>query len=182
MQASSVSPRSSSQSENLACAVDGGAFFVAGDQEADRSGNGPGVGYAVARYELPGGRGEGSDSAFHVGRAAPVKRAVDDLAGKRIPRPVGRIARRHYIGVPGKTEVSSLGAEPGVEVFNVGRVGIGKTQPVTVESGLRQRITKNPKCACVVRSHAGTADQGLGQRNRVVNVGHRLWVSPGVIR
>ncbi len=58
--------------QHLARAVDGGAFLVAGDKQADGAGRGPVVRRAVAFHELRDGCGEARDRALHVGSAAPV--------------------------------------------------------------------------------------------------------------
>ena len=70
--------------ENLAGAINRRAFFVAGDQQAYRSGFGPTVRVSVSFGQLVDSSHKGGDGALHVCRAAPVQHAVDHRARERV--------------------------------------------------------------------------------------------------
>ena len=85
--------------DELDRAVDRGAFFVAGDEEADR---------AFERAfgdETQGGGDRGGDAALHVAGAAAPELAVGDFARERVEPPDRFIARRHDVGVAGEGEI-----------------------------------------------------------------------------
>src|SRR5690242_19813331 len=67
--------------EHLRSAVDRDAFFVAGDEKADRT-----VRLASCEKSLRGGD-KGRDRRLHVGCAAAKKRSVVDHCGERIVTP-----------------------------------------------------------------------------------------------
>ncbi len=80
--------------DQRAGAVQRGAFFVTGDDKADR-----------ARFDRH--IGDGGDHrrnrALHVDRAAPVQQFTAHFGGERIGCPA--ISRRHHIQMPGKGKV-----------------------------------------------------------------------------
>ena len=140
-------------------AVDGLAFLVAGDQQAD----GPRKAVIPGFKKPRRGGGETGDRGFHVRRAAAVKPVALDLGGEGIDGPFVRVAHRHHVGVPGETEVGRLIADAGIEVLDLGRMVGGKGQPVTGETELVERRLQDVHGAFVGRRHGRTADQGLGK-------------------
>jgi hypothetical protein len=79
-------------------AVDGRAFLVARDQEADRA--------REIRRRVKEGERRGhhaGEPALHVDGAAPIKMAVLDEAAEGIVAPALRIARRHNVVCPAKS-------------------------------------------------------------------------------
>jgi len=67
--------------DKLDRAVDRGAFFIAGDEEADRARERP------PGDETQGGGDGGGDPALHVAGAAAPELAVGDFARKRVEPP-----------------------------------------------------------------------------------------------
>src|SRR5581483_11358417 len=96
------------------CAVNRGAFFVAGDEEREGA---PAFACAVGER----GGEEGGDAALHVDRAAAVKEAIGDVARERTVRPALLVARRHYVGMPGEGEVRGASADGREKVLDIGR-------------------------------------------------------------
>ena len=99
MQWSNVSPLASAQSSELDRAVDRGAFFVAGDEEADRARE------RALGDEAQGGGDRGGDAALHVAGAAAPELAIGDLGRERVEPPERLVARRDNIGVAGEGEI-----------------------------------------------------------------------------
>ena len=85
--------------EELDRAVDRGAFFVAGDEEADRARE------RALGDEAQGGGDRGGDAALHVAGAAAPELAVRDFARERVEPPERLVAGRHDVGVAGEGEI-----------------------------------------------------------------------------
>ena len=114
--------------EHLDRPVDGVAFLVARDQQADRAGR-----RALMSVQEPlGRRDEGGDGPLHVGGAAAEQLAVLDRRGVGVDRPALARAFRHDIGVPCEAEVRGLLAEPRIEVVDP-LVALAERQPRALE-------------------------------------------------
>ena len=92
--------------ENARGAVDGGAFFVAGDEQADRAA------IAVALGDARDGGDEGGDGALHVGGAAAEQRSAVDRRCEGIEAPGRDVAGRHHVGVAGEAEIGRGRSQP----------------------------------------------------------------------
>ena len=135
-------------------AVDGVAFLVARNEQADRAAE---VCAAVVQEARDGGH-EGGNRPLHVGCAAAVQDAVAHLSGEGIVGPVGRIAFRHDIGMAGETEIRAAGSQPGVQVVDpMCAVAKGKTAAGEAEA-LQCRL-QDIQSAFVFRRDGRPADQ-----------------------
>ncbi len=147
-------------------AVDRLAFLVAGDDQADRAGQG-----VCARHCSD----EGRDRAFHVDRAAPVEQVA--MAGGRegVARPA--LARRHDIDMAGKGEVP---ARPGrlhrQQVLDRRVLAFSVEEARDREAERRQHGLEAIEHRARRRRHRRTGDQRLGKRHgigEVERIGHR---------
>ncbi len=149
--------------QHLPGAVDGDAFLVAGDQQADRAVEG-----AVARAEeARDRRDEGGDRALHVGGTPAEERAVDQFRAEGIDGPGLAPPDRHDVGVASKAEVSAGPAEAGIEVeHRLGarlrelELGAGKSEPL-------QHARKHVDGALVLGRDAGAADEVRRERRGI---------------
>ena len=98
--------------QHLDGAVDGGAFLVAGDQEAQRAVQ------RVLGQMLGDARDEGGDGTLHVAGAATIQHAVPHFAAERVFPPVGG-PHWHDVGVAGEAEVPPAVSQAGVEVLDL---------------------------------------------------------------
>ena len=130
-------------------AVGGRAFFVAGDEEADRALEDGGV----------GGRGgdEGGDAALHVAGAAADEVAVYHVAGEGVGGPAGG-AGRDDIGVAGKAEMGGGSAEAGVEVGGAAEWKVVHREAEAAQGGVEHVLR-----AVIGGGDGAAADQGLGE-------------------
>ena len=112
-------------------------------------------------------RHEGRDASLHVDGAAAVEGAVADLARKRRYGPSCLVARRHDVGVAGKREMRTAGAESRVKVVDVWRAGLGKYQPVAGEARRLEDVLQKRQGAAFVRRDAFAANEGLRQRDGI---------------
>ena len=101
-------------------AVDRRAFFVAGDEKADRALEG------AARDEAQSGGDRRGDAAFHVAGAAAPDHAVGDFAGERIEAPFADVARRHDIGMAGEDDMRRLRPDARIEIVDRRHAGLGE--------------------------------------------------------
>ncbi len=83
--------------DQRAGAVNRGAFFVAGDDQADR---------ACVRRNLVQSGNKGRDAALHIDRAAPVQQVAANFGHERVAVPA--IAGRNDIDMAGKGEMAAL--------------------------------------------------------------------------
>src|SRR6185369_15352287 len=70
------------------------------------------------------------DPALHVDGATAIEIAVLDLAGKRAMAPGRLVAGRHHVSMAGKGDVRRLGADPGIEVVDIGGAGLAEGDAV----------------------------------------------------
>ncbi len=148
--------------QQLGRAVDRDAFFVARDQERDRT-----LGLAVLLEMVEHGGDRAGDAALHVDRAAAVKLAVVDLGRERRMAPARLVARRHHVGVAGDDEIGRFRAKPRIEVFDVGGARLAEGHAVDGETGRLQRLFENAKRAAFRRRHRRTAQQVAGDGNGI---------------
>ena len=155
--------------EHLARAVDGGAFLVPGDEQADRARDVVALGLG----EIEGGCGEAGDGALHVGSAPSVKRAVLDHPGEGRIGPQALIARRHHVGMPGEADMRRPRADAGEEIVDRRRAVLAESEPPAVEAAFCQGPLQHVERAGVFRRHARAADQVFGKLNRTfARLGH----------
>ena len=83
--------------DQSARAVNGRAFFVAGDNQADRT---------RFRRNVVQRRDEGGDAAFHIDRAAPVQKVAAYFRHEGLAAPA--LAGRNDIDVAGKGEMATF--------------------------------------------------------------------------
>ncbi len=135
-------------------AVDGRAFFVAGDQEADRA--------PVVRMrcdEFLDGDHHRRQRGLHVGRAASVQLAVAMGRREGIGGPLRERAGRHHVGMAGEHQQRLRAAAPRPQVGHVaGRDGLAG------EAERRQPFGHLQLAAAVGRRDGVQRDQFFGQR------------------
>jgi hypothetical protein len=139
--------------DHLDGAVDRRAFFVGGDQQADR---------ALMVGMLPDkilDRGdERRQRALHVGGAAPVQQSVAHLRRERVARPLPARAGRHHVGVAGERQQRLDGAAPRPEVVDLAEAQALDLEPERFEARDHQFLT-----ALVLRRDRWPGDQLLGE-------------------
>jgi hypothetical protein len=142
--------------------VDGIAFLVAGDEEADRALEG----LALGAQERIGGRGEGGDGALHVGRAAAPELAVAHLAREGIERPFRLVAGRHHVGVAREAEMRLAAADAGIEVVDARiapALAGAERQAMARKAHARERRFEHVERARVARRDARPPDHLAGE-------------------
>ena len=144
--------------EHLARAIDGIAFLVPGDQQADRSGE---VQPRLTEKALRR-RDEGGNCSLHVDGAASAQRAIPQAGRERIEGPGFDSSGRHHIGMAGETQIGAAIAHAGIEVMD-----IAKDQVVTVEPQLLQCRCDEVERALVLRGDAPATDKRRGEFRRV---------------
>ena len=140
------------------------AFLVTGDQQRYRTTR------AVLLDVAQGCRYETGDAAFHVDGAAAIHDAVFDHGTERVVRPAVGIPDRHHVGMAGKTEVWSLAAIAGIEVFDIRRVGLRHGHAVALKARRLQYALQECQRAAFFRRDGWAAHEGLGQRDGVFRV------------
>ena len=108
------SPRAFSQSSILTVPLIGGAFLVAGDEQADRA-------FRLCPQIARRRRDKGGDGRFHVGGAAAIQHAVRDLGGEGIVRHSLRPAAPHRCGRQSRNAAPR--SQPGIEIVDHRRSG-----------------------------------------------------------
>ena len=119
--------------------------------------------------EARGRRGKGRDRAFHVGGAAAIEPAIDDLRRERIDAPALAPADRHHVAMAGEAEMLAwpLAGELGVEVVDPRRPRrLERHAPAGEANGL-QRARERIQRARIRRRHARAADQRLRERDGI---------------
>ncbi len=152
--------------DELDGAVDGRAFLVAGQEEADRAGE------RSPRDEAQGGGDRGGDAALHVAGAAAPEFAVGDLGRERVEPPARLVARRHDVGVAGEGEIGPRVSEPRIEVEDRGRSLGLEGDEVGGEPGLAQKIAQIGQRAGVDRRDRGKAEKRARDLERRGRSGH----------
>ena len=117
--------------------------------------------------EVDGGSGKGRDRTLHVGGATAEDEAIGNVGGKGRMRPALSMAFGHHIGVAGKTEMRSAGADAGEEIIDVGRAFVLEDQPVADEAVAREQVFEIGESAALGRRHGLAADQVLQQRDGI---------------
>ena len=107
-------------------------------------------------------RDAAGDTALHVDRAAPVQKAVLDLAGERAMGPGALVAGRHHVGMAGKGNVRGTVADAGIEIVDIGGTGLAKGDAVHLEAGAFKDIFKHAERAGIGRGYRGAAQQIAG--------------------
>src|SRR6202042_3294465 len=118
------------------------------------------------------------DAAFHVDGAAAVEQAVLDVARERAMAPGSLVAGGHHVGMPGKADMRSLVADPGIEVVDVGGAGLAEADTMDLEAGGLQDGFEHAERAGVGRGDRAAAQQFAGDGERVIH-GPRLTWAPG---
>src|SRR5258708_15507655 len=139
--------------EKLRRAVDGGAFLVARNEQADRALE------RTSRKKPGGGGGEGRDGRLHVGGAAAIEDAVVRLRAERIEAPQCRFAGWNDVGVTRKTEIRRGTAEARIEILNGRRSRLFEPQAMAGKAKRLQGIGKKIKSARVLGRNRGATDQ-----------------------
>ena len=154
--------------QQLDGAVDGDVFLVAGDQERDRP-----LWLAVMGREIFQHRGDAAgDAALHVDGAAPVQKAVLDVARERAMGPGALVARRHHVGMSGKGDVRRRGADAGIEIVDIGGAGFAEGDAMHLEAGGFQNGFEHAERAGVFRGYRGAAQQVAGDGESGEGIGH----------
>jgi hypothetical protein len=104
------------------------------------------------------------DPALHVDGAAPVQKAVLDLARKRAVGPRALLAGRHHVGMSGKADMRRAGADAGVEVVDIGGAGLAEGDAVRLKAGGFQDGFQHAERAGIGRGYRGAANQIAGDR------------------
>jgi hypothetical protein len=138
--------------EHLAGPVDRRALLVTGNQQTDRTGE--------IRPALV-------EKGLHVDGAAAAQCPIAKRGGEGIERPGLHRARRHHVGVSGKTEIGAAAAAPGVEIVDPVAAVFAKDQPMAGKAELFQGPGDDIECAFVLGGDARPADQRCGDGRRV---------------
>ena len=155
--------------DQRACAVDGWAFLITGDDQAYRSG---------FFGDFVQGSDKGPDAAFHVDSAAPVKQVAADFGFEWCACPA--VARRHDIKMPRKGEMPPAFSTDCKQVFHraaMRRVRIVSTCNETFDSEAQrhQQRLHRVKNAAARRRDALAGHQGLGiLQGKAVSHLHRM--------
>jgi len=151
-------------------AVDGGAFFIAGDEEGDAAGV-----IRVAAHEGLGGHHHGRQRRLHVGGATAVQQAItvgghEGRRGPLIERPRG-----HHVGVACKSQHGRRVVATALDGPEVGHRGVGraKHQGVAFEAQGLQTVHHHLLAARVGGRHRRLSDQGLSEAQ---GIGHQVCV------
>ena len=130
---SGISPRACSHSSTFTVPLIGGAFLVAGDQQADRAAaSARSLGEEVRAAPAT----KAAIAALHVGRRRG-RRACRPAPRRRRDRRVQRSRRRrHHVGVAGEAEMRAAAAAPGEEVVHSGVAGLAKPAAAMKPSGV----------------------------------------------
>ena len=141
--------------DQSARAVNGRAFFVAGDNQADRT---------RFRRNVVQRRDEGGDAAFHIDRAAPVQQVTTNVGNKRIAAPT--LAGWYDIKMSGKGKMAAIALADCEQIFGgpaVCRVAIAFTsdKPLDCETQRHQHRFKRIKNRAGCRCDALAGDQAF---------------------
>ena len=140
--------------QQLDRAVDGGAFLVAGNQERD------GALRRAVLFDVAGDGGdEAGDAALHVDGAAAEHLPPGNLRAERVMRPGGCIADGHDVRMAGEHQVRSLCADAGIEVLDIGRIGLRRDHAFHHEAEGLQHGGKRGQRTALGWSHRGAADE-----------------------
>ncbi len=151
--------------QQLDGAVDGDVFLVAGDQERDRA-----LRLAAMRGQIFQHRRDAAgDAALHVDGAAPVEKAVLDVAGERAVAPGALVAGRHHVGMSGEGDVRRAVADTGIEIVDIGGAGLAEGDAMHLEAGGFQDIFKHAERAGVRRRHRRAAQEIAGDGEGVIH-------------
>ncbi len=107
-------------------------------------------------------RDAAGDAALHVHGAAPIQKAVLDLARERAMAPCGLVARRHHVGMSGKAEVRRTVADAGIEIVDIGGARLAEGDAMDVEAGSFQHIFEHGERAGIGRGYGRAADEIAG--------------------
>src|SRR3954451_9063649 len=99
--------------QKLHRAVNSNIFLVPGDEKRD----GPCEVAAVCSEIVQHRRDAAGDAAFHVDGPAAIEKTVLDVARERTVGPRTLVARRHHIGMSGKSDMWRAPADAGIEIF-----------------------------------------------------------------
>ena len=120
--------------QELDRAVDRYVFLVARDQERDRSiAVMSGLAAMVCKV-LQYSRDAAGDAALHVDGAAAIQIAVLNVARERAVAPRAFLAWGHNVGVAGKGDVGSRGADPCKQVIDIGGAGFTECDAVHLKA------------------------------------------------
>ena len=151
-------------------AVEGWAFFVAGQQKCDAK-----LRLGAACKKLLHSHHHGRQRCFHVARAAPKQLAVFVGGGERVTVPLRQWPGGHHIGVPGKGQSLARSActfGPKVTHAEGVRAGIHE---FTDKAQRLQGVGYQFQTAGILWRDRGFGDQLFGQAQGVVTgVGHGL--------
>ena len=149
--------------QQLGGAVDGGAFLVAGDQQADRA-----FGRAIRQHPFDRGDKGGDAPISCRRRRGHTARRPRSSAAKGScfqPSPGGTTSVW-----PAKQKCGAAVAQPGIEIFHRRRAAFLEAQAMAGEAQGLQRRFQHIQRAGIRRRHRGAADQLLGEGNRVDHV------------
>jgi hypothetical protein len=145
--------------DQRAGAVDGGAFLVAGDDQADDTGI---VGNIAQRGD------KGGDAALHVDCTAAVEQIAFHYRFERFARPA--FTGRHNVQMPGKGEMAAAFSTDRKQVFHrpaMRRIGIvcARDEPFDGEAQWQQHRLHRVKhaAACGRDAFAGDQAPGIGE-------------------
>ena len=93
-------------------AIDGGAFFVARDKEAD----------GALCWRINCSRDESSNRTLHVAGAAAPDLSVLDCAAEGVARPEVFLAHGNNVCVSRETQMRCIGAATGIKVVDIWRI------------------------------------------------------------
>ncbi len=114
-----------------------------------------------ATFDRPHRRGE---TALHVGRAAPVEPAVDDLAAERLLRPRAAVADRHDVDVRVERERAAAARARAARATISGCAGNVADGPTS------QPSSSNPSVGEEVADEADAAPRLLGEVRRLLRL------------
>src|SRR6266568_2314555 len=97
-------------------------------------------------------RDAAGNAALHVDRAAAIEKAVLHLARERAMGPRALISRRHYVGMPGKSDMRGSVADACIEVVDIGSAGFAEGDAMHLEAGGAEDLFEHAKRACIGRS------------------------------
>lgn len=137
--------------KDACCAIPGGTFLVAGDQERDRTARG------ASGLASGDGGDECGDGPFHIDSPAAEQPTVFDCPRERFMLPV--LAGRDHVGMPGEGEMRGCGAAAGDQIGD-------RTELLTFhrEAEGSERLRDDRLSAFVMRGDGRASDQGLGER------------------